>query len=80
MSNPMVSQIILVDILLIALISFRRPCGARKNITQLIKYPPVLSVKPLNKVNLLYDSNRKRMTKITKNSFNSFVVCFPCFP
>ena len=45
----MVLQIILADILLIARI-FPRPCGARKNTTQLVKYPRVLSVKPSNKV------------------------------
>ena len=48
----MVLQIILVDILLVARI-FPRPCGARKNTTQLVKYPLVLSVKPSNKVYLL---------------------------
>ena len=45
----MVLQIILADILLVARI-FPRPCGARKNTTQLVKYPRVLSVKPSNKV------------------------------
>ena len=45
----MVLQIILVDILLIVRI-FPRSCGARKNTTQLVKYPRVLSVKPSNKV------------------------------
>ena len=45
----MVLQIILVDILLVACI-FPRPCRARKNTTQLVKYPRVLSVKPSNKV------------------------------
>ena len=39
----MVLQIILADILLVARI-FPRPCGARKNNTQLVKYPRVLSV------------------------------------
>ena len=48
----MVLQIILADILFIARI-FPRPCGARKNTTQLVKYPPVLSVKPSNKVYIL---------------------------
>ena len=47
----MVLQIILADILLVARI-FPRPCGARKNIRQLVKYPRVLSLKPLNKVYL----------------------------
>ena len=42
---------VLADILLIARI-FPRPCGARKNTTQLVKYPRVLSVKPSNKVYL----------------------------
>ena len=37
------------DILLIARI-FPRPCGARKNTTQLAKYPHVLYAKPSNKV------------------------------
>ena len=45
----MVLQIILADILLVASI-FPRLCGARKNTTQLVKYPRVLSVKPSNKV------------------------------
>ena len=49
----MVLQIILADILLVAGI-FPRPCGARKNTTQLVKYPRVLSVKPSNKVYLLF--------------------------
>ena len=49
----MVLQIILADILLIACI-FPRPCGARKNTTQLIKYPRVLSVKPSNKLYVLH--------------------------
>ena len=48
----MVLQIILADILLVARI-FPRPRGARKNTTQLVKYPRVLSVKPLNKVYVL---------------------------
>ena len=47
----MVLQIILADILLVARI-YPRPCGARKNTTQLVKYPRVLSVKPSNKVYL----------------------------
>ena len=45
----MVYHIILVDILLIARI-FPRPCGVRKNTTQLAKYPRVLYVKPSNKM------------------------------
>ena len=49
----MVLQIILADILLVARI-FPRPCGARKNTTQLVKYPRVLSVKPSNKVYLFH--------------------------
>ena len=48
----MVLQIILADILLIARI-FPRPCGARKNTTQLVKNLRVLSVKPSNKVYLV---------------------------
>ena len=50
----MVLQIILADILLVARI-FPRPCGARKNTTQLVKYPRVLSLKPLNKVYVIYE-------------------------
>ena len=47
----MVLHIILADILLIARI-FPRPFGARKNTTQLAKYPRVLYVKPSNKIYL----------------------------
>ena len=32
---------------------FPRPCGARKNTTQLAKYPHVLHAKPSNKVYIL---------------------------
>ena len=49
----MVLQIILADILLIARI-FPRPCGARKNTTQLVKYPRVLSVIPSDKVYVVH--------------------------
>ena len=49
----MVLHIILADILLIARI-FHRPFGARKNTTQLAKYPRVLYVKPSNKIYLLF--------------------------
>ena len=45
----MVLHIILADILLIARI-FPRPFGARKNTTQLAKYPRVLYVKSSNKI------------------------------
>ena len=45
----MVKHIIRADILLIARI-FPRPYGARKNTTQLAKYPHVLYAKPSNKV------------------------------
>ena len=38
-----------IFLLLIARI-FPRPCGARKNTTQLAKYPHVLYAKPSNKV------------------------------
>ena len=48
----MVLHIIRADILLIARI-FPRPFGARKNTTQLAKYPRVLYVKPSNKIYLL---------------------------
>ena len=47
----MVLHIIRADILLIARI-FPRPFGARKNTTQLAKYPRVLYVKPSNKIYL----------------------------
>ena len=33
---------------------FPRPCGARKNTTQLAQYPHVLYAKPSNKVYLLF--------------------------
>ena len=49
----MVLHIILADILLIARI-FPRPSGARKNTTQLAKYPRVLYVKPSNKIYLFH--------------------------
>ena len=52
----MVLQIILADILLVARI-FPRPCGARKNTAQLVKYPRVLSVKPSNKVYIQQNIN-----------------------
>ena len=55
----MVLQIILADILLIARI-FPLPWGAWRNTTQLVKYPRVLSVKPSNKVYLLYGWQRER--------------------
>ena len=48
----MVWHIIRANILLIARI-FPRPCEARKNTTQLAKYPHVLYAKPSNKVYLL---------------------------
>ena len=44
---------ILADILLIARI-FPCPCGTWINTTQLLKYPRILSVKPSNKVYLLF--------------------------
>ena len=50
----MVLHKILADILLIARI-FPRPFGARKNTTQLAKYPRVLYVKPSNKMYLLHN-------------------------
>ena len=58
----MVLQIILADILLVARI-FPRPCGARKNTTQLVKYPRVLSVKPSNKVYLFQHYSEVEYTK-----------------
>ena len=61
----MVLQIILADILLVARI-FARPCGARKNTTQLVKYPRVLSVKPSNKVYVMNKiENSKLVFEIT---------------
>ena len=53
----MVYHIILADILLIARI-FPRPFGARKNTTQLAKYPRVLYDKPSNKMYILIDTMR----------------------
>ena len=50
----MVYHIILADILLIARI-FPRPFGARKNTTQLAKYPRVLYDKPSDKMYLLHE-------------------------
>ena len=50
----MVQYIIRADILLIARI-FPRPCGARKNTTQLAKYPHVFNAKPSNKVYITID-------------------------
>ena len=47
----MVLHIIRVDILLIARI-FPRPFGARKNTTQLAKYPRLLYAKPSIKINV----------------------------
>ena len=58
----MVLHIILADILLIARI-FPRPFGARKNTTQLAKYPRVLYVKPSNKIYLIYPDVYKGKTK-----------------
>ena len=50
----MVYHIILADILLISRI-FPRPFGARKNTTQLAKYPRVLYDKPSDKMYLLHE-------------------------
>ena len=47
----MVFHIIPADILLITRV-FTRPLRARKNITQLAKYPRVFYVKPSNKIYL----------------------------
>ena len=60
----MILQIIHGDILLIARI-FPRPCGARKNTTQLVQYPRVLSVKPSNKYILLTTLARDRTGRIS---------------
>ena len=53
----MAQHIIRADILLIARI-FLRPFGARKNTTQLAKYPPVLYVRPSNKMYISYCLSR----------------------
>ena len=68
----MVLQIILADSLLVARL-FPRPCGARKNTTQLVKYPRVLSVKSSNKVYLF---------QISKTNWNHYNVhdFFQCPP
>ena len=74
----MVLQIILADILLVARI-FPRRCGARKNTTQLVKYPRVLSVKPLNKVYLYFYLRSVRFhlgqLKFTVHKIRIIAVC-----
>ena len=40
---------------------FPRPCGARKNTTQLAKYPRVLYVKPSNKMYVLFEISRSSL-------------------
>ena len=45
---------------------------ARKNITQLAKYPRVLYVKPSNEVYLIYQKKRKE--KISKGNFSKRIV------
>ena len=67
----MVLHIILADILLIARI-FPRPFGARKNTTQLAKYPHVLYVKPSNKIYIL--------TALGENIFRIGLRCFATPP
>ena len=60
----MVYHIILADIFLIARI-FPRPCAARKNTTQLAKYPRILYDKPSNKMNLfIYLFPLQRMERL----------------
>ena len=61
----MVLQIILAGILLVTRI-FPRPCGARKNTTELVKYARVLSVKPSNKVYILNREFQKVLGKFLK--------------
>ena len=63
----MVLHIILADILLIARI-FPRPSGARKNTTQLAKYPRVLYVKPSNKIYVLKAKKKKNKKQKQKNT------------
>ena len=53
----MVLHIIRADILLIACI-FPSPKGARKNTTQLAKYPHVLYVKPSIKIYILNEARK----------------------
>ena len=75
------------DILLIARI-FPRPCGARKNTTQLAKYPHVLYAKPSNKVYILIPNSsllEKQTLAQTKvaNPTPSFLFLFyntPIYP
>ena len=67
----MVLHIILADILLIARI-FPRPSGARKNTTQLAKYPRVLYVKPSNKIYIIDDCRTLQTpNKILSNYLDS---------
>ena len=68
----MVLQIILADILLVARI-FPRPCGARKNTTQLVKYPRVLSVKPSNKVYVSGGDESRISFNRTYTNYNIFI-------
>ena len=75
----MVKHIILADILLIARI-FPRPCGARKNTTQLAKYQRVLYVKPSNKMYVL-DKQLKAVDlsqRQTDNYLNTLCQYLPC--
>ena len=56
----MVLHIVRADILLIARI-FPRPFEARKNTTQLAKYPRVLYVKPSNKIYVLNNDEEEEL-------------------
>ena len=56
----MVYHIIGADILLIAPI-FPRPCGARKNTTQLAKYPHVLYAIPTNKMYIIPEKKSRAL-------------------
>ena len=62
----MVYHIIRADILLIAHI-FPRPCGARKNTTQLAKYPRVLYDKPSNKMYVLNMNGEPKFEQTSQN-------------
>ena len=61
----MVLHIIRTDILLITR-TFPRSCGARKNTTQLTKYPHVLYAKPSNKVYILHNQLLKPLNSIVE--------------
>ena len=57
---------------------FPRPCGARKNTTQLAKYPRVLYVKPSNKMYLFYKGAMDMKWDITNEARSAdFISCKP---